>query len=635
MVQLTIDDKKIEVPEGTTVLRAAQSAGIDIPTLCDHPNLTPYGGCRLCLVEVEGARTLQPSCTMPVSPNMIVRTTTDKVKAARQFVLTMIFSERNHLCPFCVVSGGDCELQNAAYDQGMTHWPLSPNWQPYEVDASHPYILVDNNRCILCRRCVRACGELVGNFTLGFEERGARSFLVADFGTPLGESTCISCGMCVQVCPTGTLIDRWSAYRGKEIQVDHNETVCVGCSVGCGIDVQTRNNSLVRIDGNWNAAVNEGIVCKAGRFKPLENNQERILTPLVRKDGQLKAATWDDALDTIATSIKPLAGKKADGIAAIASTRLSGEALYLFKYLFANQLKSELATSLEEGLFTSAAAEAAKDGKKAFEGKLDALKAADCVVVVGTDLINAHEVAGFFIKRNLPKGTKLILVDSNINLLENLADYVLSGKEIDMLKGLSAAISSGNSDNTTLAKAAKALSDSKKPVIIYSKTDANTLKAIIELARVSGALKDDYQGLISTKGQANSVVASQYHLESTIKLGGQQAVYIALGDEEPSQKLIKAVSKAGFLAVQASYTSQLTASATVVLPASTWLEQEGHYVNLDGRVQKSMQALKPAEGVWSNEAILSALAQKLGYSIKAKNWKDELLQAVAPVAIAE
>ena len=220
MVNLTIDGKQIEVKEGTTVLEASRQAGIVIPTLCDHPELTPYGGCRLCLVEIEGARTLQPSCTMPASNNMVVKTDTEKIREARKFVLTMIFSERNHFCPYCQVSGGDCELQNSAYAEGMTHWPIQPNWKPYPVDASHPYIIMEHNRCILCRRCVRACGELVGNFTLGFEERGAESALVADLGLPLGESTCISCGTCVQVCPTGALIDRWSAYLGKETDVD-------------------------------------------------------------------------------------------------------------------------------------------------------------------------------------------------------------------------------------------------------------------------------------------------------------------------------------------------------------------------------------------------------------------------------
>ncbi len=340
MYHLKIDDKEIDVPQGTTVLNAARMAEIDIPTLCDHPNLEPYGGCRLCLVEVEGARTLQPSCTLPVVNDMVVHTSTEKVKSARKFVLSMIFSERNHFCPFCQVSGGDCELQNSAYNEDMTHWPIQPNWQPFEVDASHPFFILDNNRCILCRRCVRACGELVGNFTLGMEERGSKTLLVADLGIPLGSSSCISCGTCVQICPTGALIDRWSAYRGHESDVTKTETICVGCSIGCGIEVISRNNNFIRVDGNWNAEVNGGVLCEIGRFYPLDEKRERIATPLIRKNGTLKAATWDEAISVISEKFNPFIGKKDDGIAAIASTRLPVEALYAFKQLFSEKFGS-------------------------------------------------------------------------------------------------------------------------------------------------------------------------------------------------------------------------------------------------------------------------------------------------------
>jgi len=260
MVNLKIDGKEISVPEGTTVLRAAEAAGFSIPVLCDHKQLSPYGACRMCLVEVEGARTLQPSCTLPVSNNMVVLTNTPKVREARSFVLTLIFSERNHFCMYCPVSGGDCELQNAAYGEGMTHWPLQPNWSPYPVDASHKDFMLDNNRCILCRRCIRACGELVGNFTLGVEERGARTMVIADLGVPLGESTCISCGTCVQVCPTGALIDRASAFRGREKDVQRIKTTCAACSVGCGVEMIVRDNNLLRIEGDWEAPVNSGLL---------------------------------------------------------------------------------------------------------------------------------------------------------------------------------------------------------------------------------------------------------------------------------------------------------------------------------------------------------------------------------------
>ncbi len=195
-------------------------------------------------------------------------------------------------------------------------------------DASHPLSL-GAQPLHLCRRCVRACGELVGNFTLGFEERGAESALVADLGLPLGESSCIGCGTCVQVCPTGALIDRWSAYQGKETEVEITKTICQGCSVGCGIEVLTRDNRLIRIEGDWEAGINGGVLCDICRFEPKVDDRDRLLTPMLRKDGTLKAATWEDTLAAIGSKMKSSNGKAA----AVASTRLSLEALDAFKQI--------------------------------------------------------------------------------------------------------------------------------------------------------------------------------------------------------------------------------------------------------------------------------------------------------------
>lgn len=646
MVTITINGKTLEVAEGTTVLRAAQSAGIEIPTLCDHPHLTPYGGCRLCLVEVEGARTLQPSCTLPVNNNMVVKTETKKVLDARKFVLTLIFSERNHFCPYCQVTGGDCELQNAAYHEEMTHWPLQPNYQPYPMDASHPYIILENNRCILCRRCVRACGELIGNFTLGFEERGAKSILVADTGIPLGESSCISCGSCIQVCPTGALIDRWSAYRGRETQVDKTKTICVGCSMGCGIDVLTRDNSLVRIEGDWDSKVNEGVICEVGRFMPMTEKCERIATPLIRKNGTLKAATWEEALTTVSTHLKS-ANK---GIAAVVSTRQPIETISRFKQLFGDKLASDLVTTTEEGQFTRESALFAQKLHKTFEGSFSDLQSSDAVMVVNEDLAHDHQVAGFFIKRVLPAGTKLLVIDQEENSLDKNANKTLKftkGSQSDIFKALSAAIvklglaknpnSVAITEFKSLAEktglttddyldAAFVIASSEKPVIVYKDgSDLAQLKSLADLINAK---------LICLKGNANSLAASLLGVDKPSKLTGKQVLFIETGDEDLSQKMIKEFEKIPFKIVQAAYATALTSMADVVLPSTNWFEQEGHYLSSDGMMQLAKRSIIATEGILTPFDTLGKIAEKLGLKL-TDGWVKEIHASVSPVEIVK
>lgn len=632
MIKLTIDDKTIEVQEGTTVLEAAQQAGIYVPTLCHHEKLTPYGGCRLCMVEVEGARTLQPSCTLPATDGMIVKTSSEKVLKARKFVLTLIFSERNHFCMYCQVSGGDCELQNRAYDEDMTHWDLQPNWQPFEVDASHPFFVLDNNRCILCRRCVRACGELVGNFTLGFEERGANSFLVADYDVPLGESSCISCGTCVQICPTGALIDRQSAYQGKETEVDHNIGVCTECSIGCQRDVLVRDNRLVRIEGEWEADLNSGLLCDKGRFIPLEEDRTRILTPLVRKDGSLKAATWEDALNAIAAGLAEASG---ESLAALVSSRLPIEALAQFNAIFSQGLDAALVTSLEEGAPTASLAALAEKLGKPFESSLDVLKDTDAVLSLELDLVKEHQVAGFFIKRQIPEGTRLIVADAGENLLAENAQTTLplkAGEEKQFLTRLLDSVSNGTEDSEFNA-AAEALKQAQNPVIVYGQhfaanADEDTLRTLLKLAEVLDA------ALVGVKGNANSMAAAQLGLEAPITGDDYKAAFVALADEEPTKKLVKSLEKVPFVVALAAYGSQLTGNADVVLPVAMWAEQSGTYLNMDGRLQTAPKALQAPEGILSTLEALQKLADNLGLETTT-DWKANLMDRVPTVALQE
>lgn len=634
MINLTIDGQIVQVKEGSTVLEAARQAGIPIPTLCDHPELTPFGGCRLCLVEIEGARTLQASCTLPAGNNMVVHTNTPRLQEARKFVLTLLFSERNHFCPFCQESGGDCELQNAAYEQGMTHWPLTPNYDPYPVDASHKYFVLDNNRCILCRRCIRACAEMSGNFTLGAEERGAHTMIIADIGVPLGSSSCISCGSCLQVCPTGALIDRWASYRGHEVQMEQIKTTCVGCSLGCGLIAWVRDNQIVKIEGDWDATVNQGVLCEVGRFHPLMEKRERIATPLIRKNGSLHPVSWEEALQEVTKNLKPLIGKNGHAVAAIASTRLTAEALHVFKHIFTS-MGCQVVTTIEEGKPTALAAAIADQTQKPFEASLDAIQKTDCAVILGANLMDTHEVASFFFKRNSLSGTKVIVIDPEPNGLDAIANLALKAPATPaLLKALqSASAGEMNGVNESEMEYARSvLAAARYPVFIYGKgisaqADASTLNALIALAEA-------YNGhVLSVKGDANSLAASRYHLEGSFSPLHQTAVYVALGDHEPGQRLIERIQAIPFKVVQASYTSVLTLSADIVLPVEMWAEQSGHYLNMDGRLLEGARCITPADQVRSNLSVLQTLAAAFNIAITS-DWQTDLNQRT-PITILE
>lgn len=623
MVTLEINGKVVEASEDQTVLAAARQAGIFIPTLCDHPALRPSGGCRLCVVEVAGARGPQTACTLPVRAGMVVATDTPALRESRQFVLSMLFSENNHICPFCAVSGGDCELQNAAYHEGMTHWPYAPGWQPHAVDASSPYFIFDPNRCILCRRCVRACGELVGNFTLGMAERGARTRLVADGGAPFGDSSCVACGTCLQVCPTGALYGRRAAYQGRAAHMRRTASICVGCSVGCGIEVVTRAGRLVAVEGDWAAPVNGGVLCRVGRFDPLEEQRERLLTPLVRQDGGLAPASWDEALTTAAAGLRA-SGRRP---AALASARLPVEALAAFRQLW--------------GAADAARLTAAPPADQTAD--LSALGAADVVVVVSVDLERQQQVAGFMVKRQLPNGLKLILINPHATGLDEQAAQVLrpaAGAEALVLKawlkalavpadGVEAATAAGV-PVAEIAALAQTVAAAQRPVLVYGAAltagQPLALGLLLTLAQTVGHLR-----LLDIGGEANSRAARQLGLDAPFHPEAGQPVFIDLGDADAPLPLLAAVTEAPFLVVQASYASPLTELADVVLPVETWVEQSGHYLNLEGRLQTATGALTAPGEVRSNVAALAGLAEQLGVALDA-DWRAALPEAVPAAA---
>jgi len=408
-VRVTIDGKEIRVPRDYTVLQAARLAGIDIPTLCDHPAIESIGACRMCLVEVQNQRALQPACTFPVSEGMVVQTETPRTQASRRFVLQLLFSERNHYCMFCQMSGS-CELQDLAYRYQLDHWIFDRPFPKLPVDASRDFFAMDHNRCILCRRCIRACDEVVGNGTLGLKHRGASTMVIADLDVPFGESTCVSCGTCLQVCPTGALMDRASAYMGATKEITRVKSTCNLCSVGCGVELIVRGNRVIRVEGDWDAEPNHGLLCEIGRFHLLFDKRSRVREPLVKGADGLATASWEEALGKVAAQLEA-AGS--DACVLVSGYACNETAAALGQLPGAKMLMEPAANSSSKTC-------------------LSVLDEADVVIVADTDLTENHQVAGFAIKRGVRhRGVRLLLLAEGENGLADWAYHQWTPDEAD------------------------------------------------------------------------------------------------------------------------------------------------------------------------------------------------------------
>lgn len=330
MISLTIDGKPVSVQEGSSVLDAARTADIAIPTLCHHPKLSAFGGCRLCIVRIEGIPRPVTSCTTPAAEGMVVTTTSPEITALRKTVLELILSDHPNDCMVCE-GAGSCDLQEYAYAFGLRDNPYPGERRQYETRDANPFIERDMEKCIACGRCVKACDEIQGVGAINFTYRGFKTKICPPFERELD---CEFCGQCVQVCPTGALTGKQWAHTARTLDVQKVRTVCGYCGVGCEVLLHVQNNRIIRVsapDDGWN----EGWLCVKGRFGyRFIDSPDRLTTPLIRKDGVLQPATWDEALQRITEKITVIKAEHGpDAIGGLSSARCTTEENYLFQKL--------------------------------------------------------------------------------------------------------------------------------------------------------------------------------------------------------------------------------------------------------------------------------------------------------------
>jgi len=433
LVNLEIDGFKVSVPEGTSIMRAAASIGIDIPKLCATDSIEPFGSCRLCVVQIEGGRGMPASCTTPAAEGLKVVTQNQKLAEVRRGVMELYISDHPLDCLTCS-SNGDCELQDMAGAVGLREVRYNPVETHLHAvkDESNPYFSFDPSKCIVCSRCVRACEETQGTFALTIDGRGFDSKVSPGQNEAFMDSECVSCGACVQACPTATLMEKSVIDHG---QPEHAIiTTCAYCGVGCSFRAEMKGEQVIRMVPNKDGKANHGHSCIKGRFAfGYATHKDRITKPMIRasiKDAW-QEVSWEEAINHAASELKRIQAKYGkNAIGGITSSRCTNEEAYLVQKLiragFGNNNVDTCARVCHSptgyGLKQTF-------GESSGTQNFDSVMKADVIVLMGVNPTDGHPVFGSMMKKRLRQGAKLIVIDPrNIDLVKTAhvqADYHL------------------------------------------------------------------------------------------------------------------------------------------------------------------------------------------------------------------
>lgn len=682
LVTLTIDDKEVKVPKGTNVIEAARQVGIDIPYLCYHHQLTSFGGCRLCLVEVEKVPKMLAACNTIVADGMVVRTNTERVQKQRAGTLEFILLNHPLDCPVCD-KGGECELQDRTFEfsNGISRM-TEPKIHIEDYDLG-PLMVRNQDRCIICKRCIKVMEEVVGEPVLEFGQRGVTTevytFEHEEFKAGFSGNT-------IRVCPVGALMSKPFRFKARPWELIKTPSVCSLCSVGCNLREDVRENKLLRVVGLENPQVNDGWLCDRGQFGyDYINSPDRLHAPMIRRaNGELEEVSWEEAYTYLGSRLK--AAQEGGAFGAIGSERISNEDNFVLQQFTREVMGSNNIDHRMGSTRTSYQA------NRPQPGAIVALANADVVLLVGTDLTAETPVLDLILKRGLLKKTmKLIVANPRATALNKFAAQWLQytpGQEIALLNALVKAIAeeglvsdAAKADagfsalqqglgqsladlaalagvaEESLRLAAKTFAGAKLGSVIYGQDAADardgayllaavnnlvtvaghagkpgqvTLEAVREMntwgARDMGALPDAGPG-----GAKVTRGLSTGEMLQAAASGKIKALYIAGSNplvEFPNADVARrAFESVELLVVTDMFLTETAAKAHVVLPTVSVAERNCTLTNVEGRVQRTVRGMNIRGAAKEDWAILNQLSEELGQPLNYTN-ADSVVKAI-------
>ena len=477
-VTLSIDNQEVTVPKGTTILEAAKSLGVEIPTLCHLKELAPDGSCRMCVVEVEGGRRggLTTACTAHCQEDMVVSTHSEKVADSRRFILDLLLSNHKLDC-FSCGKNGDCQLQQYALDYGIdaTSFTEGKRMPCHQEDTSNPFFSYDPEKCIMCRRCARVCQLRQGRDVLSIANRGFETKMMPSYGQAFDQSICESCGNCVSSCPTGALTAKdTKEYRKWETQ--KIPTTCPHCGTGCQMNLLVKNNRLVGVEP-LDGPANKNLLCVKGKFASYKfvGSGDRLTEPLIKRNGIFEPASWEEALTLVSSKFNEIKAENgADALAGFSCSRATNEDNYVFQKMVRAAFGTNnvdncarvchsasvhgLAQTLGSGAMTNPIADITED--------------VDMILLVGSNPEEAHPVIGAQIRQAIQRGTQVVVVDPRkINLVKDSALHlqVQAGTNVAFANGMMHVIlKEGLADRHFIEERTEGFSDLEKMVADYT-----------------------------------------------------------------------------------------------------------------------------------------------------------------------